>query len=219
MNKGQLIEMLGMRLGMDKKAAAAAVDGMFDIIVRNVNQGENVTLTGFGVFEKRVRAARTARNPRTGQALRLKRTNVPNFRPGTLFKEVVDGTRKLPRVGAMPAATAKPAARPAAKPKAAATRTKAAATRSTATRTARTATTRTATTRTAAARTTTRSTSTAAKRPAATTRTAAAKKTTRAAAGKATAKASRPATKKAATVKKTATAKKAKPVAKKRAKK
>ena len=114
MNKGQLIEMLGMRLGMDKKVAAQAVDGMFDIIVRNVNKGENVTVTGFGVFEKRIRAARTARNPRTGASMRLRRTNVPNFRPGTAFKEVVDGTRKLPRVGT---ASATAAARPvAAKP-------------------------------------------------------------------------------------------------------
>ena len=61
MNKAQLIEMLGMRLGMEKKMAAQAVDAMFDIIVRNVDKGENVTLTGFGVFEKRARAARTAR--------------------------------------------------------------------------------------------------------------------------------------------------------------
>jgi len=75
---------------MDKKMAAQAVDGMFDIIVRNVDKGENVMLTGFGVFEKRARAARTARNPRTGQQLRLRRTNVPSFRAGTLFKEVVE---------------------------------------------------------------------------------------------------------------------------------
>jgi DNA-binding protein HU-beta len=206
MNKGQLIEMLGMRAGMEKKMAAQAVDAMFDIIVRNVNNGENVTLTGFGVFEKRARAARTARNPRTGQTLRLRKTNVPNFRPGMLFKEVVDGTRKLPRATAMPAA--KPAA-------------KAVATRSTAAKPAAKAMAKRAT----AVRSTTR----AAAKPAAkatTTRAAAkpAAKATRSTAkpaAKATAKASRPATKKAATVKKTAVAKKttkAKPAAKKGAK-
>ncbi|HTI25817.1 MAG TPA: HU family DNA-binding protein [Kutzneria sp.] len=206
MNKGQLIEMLGMRAGMEKKMAAQAVDAMFDIIVRNVNNGENVTLTGFGVFEKRARAARTARNPRTGQTLRLRKTNVPNFRPGMLFKEVVDGTRKLPRATAMPAA--KPAA-------------KAVATRSTAAKPAAKAMAKRAT----AVRSTTR----AAAKPAAkatTTRAAAkpAAKATRSTAkpaAKATAKASRPATKKAATVKKTAVAKKttkAKPTAKKGAK-
>jgi DNA-binding protein HU-beta len=117
MNKAQLIEMLGMRLGMDRKVAAQAVDGMVDIIVRNVDKGENVTVTGFGVFEKRVRAARTARNPRTGESIRLRKTAVPNFRPGAAFKEVVDGTRKLPRVGAAPATAARPTAtaKPAAK--------------------------------------------------------------------------------------------------------
>jgi len=90
-NKAQLIEALGERLG-DKKAASAAVDGIVDIIIRTVNKGEKVTITGFGVFEKRARAARTARNPRTGETVRVKRTTVPAFRAGTTFKEVISGT-------------------------------------------------------------------------------------------------------------------------------
>jgi DNA-binding protein HU-beta len=213
MNKGQLIEMLGMRAGMEKKMAAQAVDAMFDIIVRNVNNGENVTLTGFGVFEKRARAARTARNPRTGQSLRLRKTNVPNFRPGMLFKEVVDGTRKLPRATAMPAA--KPAAKAAAtRSTAAKPAAKAMAKRATATR---------STTR-AAAKPAAKATTRAAAKPAAKATRSTAKPASRSTAkpaAKSTAKASRPATKKAATVKKTAVAKKAtkaKPAAKKGAK-
>ena len=67
-NKAQLIEALSERLG-DKKVASQAVDGLVDIIIRTVNKGEKVNITGFGVFEKRARAARTARNPRTGAAL------------------------------------------------------------------------------------------------------------------------------------------------------
>ncbi|HEV7652550.1 MAG TPA: HU family DNA-binding protein, partial [Actinophytocola sp.] len=55
MNKAQLIEALSDRLG-DKKAAGAAVDGLVDVIVRTVNKGEKVNITGFGVFEKRARA-------------------------------------------------------------------------------------------------------------------------------------------------------------------
>uniref|UniRef100_UPI000566BBD6 HU family DNA-binding protein n=2 Tax=Amycolatopsis TaxID=1813 RepID=UPI000566BBD6 len=81
-NKAQLIEALSERIG-DKKAAAEAVDGLVDIIIRTVHKGEKVTITGFGVFEKRARAARTARNPRTGEAVRVKKTNVPAFRAGT----------------------------------------------------------------------------------------------------------------------------------------
>ncbi|MGH3811932.1 MAG: HU family DNA-binding protein [Pseudonocardiaceae bacterium] len=111
MNKTQLIDALAERLG-DKKIAAAAVAGLVDVVIRTVNGGDKVTITGFGVFEKRARAARMARNPRTGQSVKVKKTNVPAFRPGTLFREVVSGARKLPRVGASAngAAAARPAA-------------------------------------------------------------------------------------------------------------
>ncbi|HKR51902.1 MAG TPA: HU family DNA-binding protein [Pseudonocardiaceae bacterium] len=98
-NKTQLIDALAERLG-DKKIAAAAVAGLVDVVVRAVKGGDKVTITGFGVFEKRSRAARMARNPRTGQSVKVKKTTVPAFRPGTLFREVVSGARKLPRVGA-----------------------------------------------------------------------------------------------------------------------
>ncbi|MGH3887994.1 MAG: HU family DNA-binding protein, partial [Pseudonocardiaceae bacterium] len=59
MNKTQLIDALAERLG-DKKIAAAAVAGLVDVVVRAVNRGDKVTITGFGVFEKRARAARMA---------------------------------------------------------------------------------------------------------------------------------------------------------------
>ncbi len=110
-NKTQLIDALAERLG-DKTIAAAAVAGLVDVVVRTVNGGDKVTITGFGVFEKRARAARMARNPRTGQSVKVKKTNVPIFRPGTLFREVVSGTRKLPRVSASisGASTVRPAA-------------------------------------------------------------------------------------------------------------
>jgi len=110
-NKAQLIEALAERLG-DKRTAGAAVDGIVDVIVRTVNNGERVNITGFGVFEKRARAARMARNPRTGEAVRVKKTVVPAFRAGTTFREVVSGAKKLPKV-----TPAKPAARAAARAK------------------------------------------------------------------------------------------------------
>lgn len=99
MNKAELIDALAERIG-DKKTAGAAVDGMVDIVVRTVNKGDKVIITGFGVFEKRARAARMARNPRTGEAVKVKKTSVPAFRPGTNFKDVVSGAKKLPRVTA-----------------------------------------------------------------------------------------------------------------------
>src|SRR3954466_4596445 len=105
-NKAQLIEALSERLGDDKKVASQAVDGLVDIIIRTVNKGEKVNITGFGVFEKRARAARTARNPRTGEAVRVKKTNVPAFRAGTTFKDVISGTKKLPKATPVKRATA-----------------------------------------------------------------------------------------------------------------
>jgi DNA-binding protein HU-beta len=96
-NKAQLIDALAERLG-DKRTAGAAVDGIVDLIVRTVHKGERVNITGFGVFEKRARAARMARNPRTGEAVRVKKTNVPAFRAGTTFRDVIGGTKKLPKL-------------------------------------------------------------------------------------------------------------------------
>lgn len=102
MNKAQLIEALAPRFDGDKKTAAAAVEAVVDTVVRTVSKGEKVSITGFGVFEKRVRAARTARNPATGATVRLKRTSVPAFRAGQNFKDVVSGAKKLAK--AAPAA-------------------------------------------------------------------------------------------------------------------
>jgi DNA-binding protein HU-beta len=98
-NKAQLTDALAERLG-DRKIAAAAVTALVDVVVRAVTGGDRVTITGFGVFEKRARAARIARNPRTGEAVTVEQTDVPVFRPGTLFREVVSGTRVLPRAEA-----------------------------------------------------------------------------------------------------------------------
>ncbi|MGH3695125.1 MAG: HU family DNA-binding protein [Pseudonocardiaceae bacterium] len=110
MNKAQLIDALAERLG-DRTLAAVAVAGLVDVVIRTVNAGERVTITGFGVFEKRARAARTARNPRTGQAVPVQQTDVPVFRPGTLFREVVSGARVLPAAGMRSrAGTARPVA-------------------------------------------------------------------------------------------------------------
>ena len=104
MNKAQLVEALSTRLGEDKKRTAATVDALLDTVYRTVQKGEKVALTGFGVFEKRDRAARTARNPATGEKVRVKKTSVPAFRAGQEFKNVVNGSKKLPKVAPAKAA-------------------------------------------------------------------------------------------------------------------
>ncbi len=105
MNKAQLINMLSDRLG-GRRAANEAVEAMLDTVVRTVSKGERVALTGFGVFEKVERKARSARNPATGEKVRVKKTSVPKFKPGQGFKDVVSGAKKLPRQSAAAKAAA-----------------------------------------------------------------------------------------------------------------
>ncbi len=182
-NKAQLIEALSERIG-DKKAAAEAVDGLVDIIIRTVNKGEKVTITGFGVFEKRARAARTARNPRTGEAVKVKKTNVPAFRAGTTFKDVISGTKKLPKATPVKRATASTTRTAAAKP---ATTARAAATKTAAKPATTRTTTRAAATKTAAAKPTTTRATAAKAAPKAAAAKATTTRATKAAAPKATA--------------------------------
>jgi len=111
-NKAELIEAVSGRLG-DRKSATAALDAVLSEIQNAVTVGEKVSIAGFGVFEKRDRAARTARNPRTGEAVKVKKTSVPAFRPGQTFKELV-AAGKLPKAGAAKKAAATAAAKKAA---------------------------------------------------------------------------------------------------------
>jgi DNA-binding protein HU-beta len=157
-NKAELIEALSARLG-DKKQATSALDAVLAEIQSAVTKGDKVAITGFGVFEKRVRGARTARNPRTGEAVKVKKTSVPAFRAGASFREMV-ASGKVPKVApakkaaatkttAAKATTAKAtAAKAAPAKKAAAAKTTRAAASTTARKTATTA----AATKTAPAR-------------------------------------------------------------------
>jgi len=90
MNKTQLVDVLAERLG-DRRTAAGAVDGLLETIVDAVRSGDSVSLTGFGVFTSRARAARVARNPRTGETVDVPATTVPAFRPGAAFRTAVSG--------------------------------------------------------------------------------------------------------------------------------
>ena len=95
MNKSELVESIAEKLG-DRRTAGAAVEAVLDTIMRSLVAGEKVALSGFGVFEKVDRAARTARNPATGAPVSLSATAVPRFRAGQVFKAVVSGARALP---------------------------------------------------------------------------------------------------------------------------
>ena len=106
-NKAQFIEALAERFDGDKKRAAAALDAVIDTVYAAVARGERVALTGFGIFERRERAARLARNPATGATVRVKKTAVPAFKAGAEFKAIASGARK---VAANPVKSARAAA-------------------------------------------------------------------------------------------------------------
>jgi DNA-binding protein HU-beta len=95
-NKAQLVEAIADKMG-GRQQAADAVDHVLDAIVRAVVAGERVSVTGFGSFEKVDRPARYARNPQTGERVRVKKTSVPRFRAGQGFKDLVSGSKKLPK--------------------------------------------------------------------------------------------------------------------------
>src|SRR5215475_10538926 len=95
MNKRDLIDAISGRMG-DKKTATEALNAVLDTIQIAVAKGDKVAITGFGVFEKSVRPARTARNPATGAAIKVPKTSVPKFRAGADFKALVNGEKKVP---------------------------------------------------------------------------------------------------------------------------
>ncbi|MFD7440596.1 HU family DNA-binding protein [Streptomyces sp. NPDC059909] len=98
MNKAQLVEAIADKMG-GRQQAADAVDAVLDAVVRAVVGGDRVSVTGFGSFEKVDRPARYARNPQTGERVRVKKTSVPRFRAGQGFKDLVSGSKKLPKGG------------------------------------------------------------------------------------------------------------------------
>ena len=105
MNKRDLIDALSGRLG-DKKSATEALNAVLETIQAAVAEGDKVAITGFGVFEKSERPARTARNPATGAEIHVAAQSVPKFRPGADFKALVNGGK-----GTETKAEAKPAAK------------------------------------------------------------------------------------------------------------
>ncbi len=89
MNKGELIDAVASTTGESKATTEKAVNATLDAIVEAVAGGDKVQITGFGTFEPRDRAARTARNPQTGAEIAVPATTVPAFKAGKSFKDAV----------------------------------------------------------------------------------------------------------------------------------
>lgn len=89
MNKTELISAVAEKAGLSKKDATVAVSAVFDSITETLVKGEKVQLIGFGNFEVRERAARTGRNPLTGEELTIAASKVPAFKAGKALKDAV----------------------------------------------------------------------------------------------------------------------------------
>lgn len=90
MNKADLIEAVARKTGLKKKDAEAAVSATIDTIEGALQQGVKVQLVGFGTFETKKRKAREGRNPKTGEAIKIKASKYPAFSAGKAFKEAVN---------------------------------------------------------------------------------------------------------------------------------
>ena len=94
MNRKELIDALAAKTDSTKADAERSVAALIDIISGTLKKGDSLTLVGFGTFEVRKRAARTGRNPKTGEELKIKAAKVPAFKAGATLKAVVNGVKK-----------------------------------------------------------------------------------------------------------------------------
>lgn len=90
MNKADLVAKVAEKSGVTKKDAEKAVAGIFAAVQEALVAGDKVQVLGFGTFEVKERAARTGRNPQTGEELQIAASKNPSFKPGKALKEVVN---------------------------------------------------------------------------------------------------------------------------------
>lgn len=94
MNRKELIQAWADKTGSTKVDAERKLAALLEIISSTLKKGDNIALIGFGSFEVRKRAARTGRNPKTGEALKIKAAKVPVFKAGATLKAAVSGAKK-----------------------------------------------------------------------------------------------------------------------------
>ena len=90
MNKTELIDAMAEAADISKAAAGRALDGMIDAITGAVKSNDTVPIIGFGTFALSERAARTGRNPKTGEEIQIKASKSPKFKAGKAFKDAVN---------------------------------------------------------------------------------------------------------------------------------
>lgn len=89
MNKAELIDAIASQGGLSKAQAGQALDATIAAISGALKAGDTVTLVGFGTFSVKERAARSGRNPKTGETIKIEATKVPGFKAGKGLKDAV----------------------------------------------------------------------------------------------------------------------------------
>ena len=90
MNKGEFISAVAEAAEMTKADADRAVEAVFKVVKKALKSGDSISLVGFGTFSVRKRAARTGRNPRTGDTIKIKASKVPAFKAGKGLKDAIN---------------------------------------------------------------------------------------------------------------------------------
>lgn len=89
MNKSELIEQVAKHAELSKADAGRALDGFIGAVSKALKKGDTVSLVGFGTFSVKKRAARTGRNPATGETIKIKASKTPSFKAGKGFKDAI----------------------------------------------------------------------------------------------------------------------------------
>lgn len=90
MNKAELIDSIAASADIPKAAAGRALDAVIESVQGALKKGDSVALVGFGTFSVKDRAARTGRNPQTGQPIQIAAAKIPNFKAGKSLKDAVN---------------------------------------------------------------------------------------------------------------------------------
>jgi nucleoid DNA-binding protein len=94
MNKTEFVEAIAKESGLTNADARKAVEAVITTVEKSLKKGDDIALTGFGKFSVSKRAARTGRNPQTGEAVKIKASKAPKFTAGAGLKQAVNGARK-----------------------------------------------------------------------------------------------------------------------------
>ena len=90
MNKEELVKEISKKTKLSQKVSSDVLSATLEIIQKTVAKGKKVTLVGFGTFEARKRAARTGRNPQTGEIIEIKASKAPKFKAGKALKDAIN---------------------------------------------------------------------------------------------------------------------------------